>query len=57
MGIYKFIAVVIALAMILMPLIAVNRGQTAGGTTPPTTALTQNYAGGDRGACAQTRNG
>lgn len=47
MGIYKFIAVVIALAMILMPLMAVDSGQAQSGTTPPTTALTQNYAGGE----------
>ena len=47
MGIYKFIAVVIALAMILMPLIAIDSGQVNGSTTMPSTALAQNYAGGE----------
>ncbi len=47
MGIYKFIAIVIALAMILMPLVALDSGQPQSVTVPETTDSVQQNAGGE----------
>lgn len=47
MGIYKFIAVVIALAMILMPLTALDSTQPQDMTTRETTHMTEQNAGGE----------